>query len=190
MFQTPTMAAFLHPEDVPGIKHLLLGGEFPTAHVVAAWAGHVSLQLAYGPAETSCWTNCRTGIAPNHRLSDTGPRMHSCGFWIVDPDDHNRLVPTGATGELLINGSVVGLGYLGDEEKTSKAFIQAPAWATRYHVPGCNFRFYKSGDLAKFDSDGALNIVGRKDSQVKLRGKMTTDMRIDHTAPYNADVLF
>ena len=173
MFQTPTMAAFLHPDDVPGIKHLLLGGEFPTSNVIATWAEHVNLQLAYGPAETSCWTNCCTGIAPNHRLSDTGPPMRSCGFWIVDPDDHNKLLPIGATGELLINGGVVAPGYLDNKENTAAAFIPAPTWARRYSVPGLNFHFYKAGDLARFDSDGSLHIVGRKDSQVKLRGKMT-----------------
>ena len=164
------MASFLEPAQVPGLTHLLLGGEFPNAQVISRWADSVCLSLAYGPAETAIWTNCRTGISSDHRLTDTGPPMQ-CGFWIVNPQDHNELYPIGAPGELVIEGPIVGSGYLNDKPRTEAAFIAPPAWASRYDKRGNRRRFYKTGDLTKFNTDGSLDIVGRKDSQIKLRGK-------------------
>jgi non-ribosomal peptide synthetase component F len=81
--------------------------------------------------------------------------------WVVKPDDFHSLVPIGCVGELLIEGPIVGRGYLNDEQKTSQAFIHSVAWANDRR-----FRGYLTGDLVVQNPDGSLNIVGRKDSQV------------------------
>lgn len=49
-------------------------------------------------------------------------------LWVVDAEDANRLVPAGCTGELAIEGPSLARGYLGDETKTSAAFVQDLAW--------------------------------------------------------------
>jgi acyl-CoA synthetase (AMP-forming)/AMP-acid ligase II/aryl carrier-like protein/NRPS condensation-like uncharacterized protein len=96
-------------------------------------------------------------------------------MWIVDPNDHEILLPVGAVGELLVEGPIVGQGYLNDPEKTAAAFIEDPAWLTKGHkqYPGRRGRLYKTGDLGKYDPDGSGGIIfaGRKDTQVKLRGQ-------------------
>jgi aryl carrier-like protein len=73
-------------------------------------------------------------------------------------------------GELLIEGPILARGYLNDAEKTAAAFIEDPAWADHF-APGRRRRFYKTGDLVRYNSDGTLDFVGRKDTQVKLHGQ-------------------
>ena len=87
----------------------------------------------------------------------------ACNLWVVDPDDHNILVPLGCVGELLIQGSTLARGYLKDPEKTKASFIDPPSWALDYST-----RMYKTGDLVKQATDGSYNFVGRKDNQVKV----------------------
>jgi len=50
--------------------------------------------------------------------------------WVVDPNDYNKLLPIGCVGELLIEGPIVARGYLNDPQRTGKAFIEDPLWAT------------------------------------------------------------
>lgn len=58
--------------------------------------------------------------------------------------------------------------YLQDQEKTAKAFIQDPAWSSRF---GDVQRLYKTGDLVKYNVDGSIVFCGRKDNQIKLNGQ-------------------
>jgi len=68
------------------------------------------------------------------------------------------------TGELFIGGVGVGLGYLNRAELTTERFLPDPFSG----VSGA--RLYKSGDLARYRSDGTLEYLGRADDQVKIRG--------------------
>jgi non-ribosomal peptide synthetase component F len=70
----------------------------------------------------------------------------------------------------LIEGPIVARGYLNNPEKTAEVFIENPTWANE--IPGQPpRRLYKTGDLAYFNPDGSINFVGRKDTQVKVRGQ-------------------
>ncbi|KAK3293706.1 uncharacterized protein B0H64DRAFT_466327 [Chaetomium fimeti] len=79
---------------------------------------------------------------------------------------------------------VVGLGYLGEPEKTAEVFIEDPAWLLAGYGsnPGRRGRLYKTGDLVRYDPEGSgdLVFVGRKDSQVKLRGQRVELVEIEH----------
>lgn len=78
----------------------------------------------------------------------------------------------GAVGEMLVEGPTLARGYLNNPEKTVEAFIYAPSWATDTNEAGEKRRFYKSGDLVRYNSSqGALTYIGRKDTQVKLHGQ-------------------
>jgi acyl carrier protein len=68
------------------------------------------------------------------------------------------------TGELFIGGVGVGLGYLNRAELTAERFLPDPFSG----VSGA--RLYRSGDLARYRSDGTLEYLGRADDQVKIRG--------------------
>jgi acyl carrier protein len=79
-------------------------------------------------------------------------------------DETMRPVAPGVIGELFIGGVGVGLGYLNRAELTAERFLP-----DRFSgVSGA--RLYKSGDLARYRSDGTLEYLGRADDQVKIRG--------------------
>ena len=160
---TPTVAALLDPRDVPSIKSLALGGEALTKAVVDQWCQHVRLHGQYGPSEASinsAWKDFKTGGEP----TNIGRAIGSVS-WLVDPENRNRLVPIGCKGELLIEGPILARGYLNDAEKTASVFIEGPAWAKTGATPR---RFYCTGDLVHYTSEGEMMYLGRKDSQVKV----------------------
>ena len=99
--------------------------------------------------------------------------------WVVDAEDQDKLVPTGGVGELLIKGPILARGYLKNQAKTDKVFIESPAWGPKTKS-GKVRRLYKTGDLAKFNPDGSIHFVGRKDTQVKLRGLRIKLREIEH----------
>jgi aryl carrier-like protein len=158
------------------------------------WRGRTLAVNAYGPSEcgvlsTVCMETM-TGSEPSNIGSGVG-----CVTWIVDPADHERLVPIGAVGELLIEGPIVGRGYLGDPEKTAAAFVEDPPWLLRGGggVDGRRGRLYKTGDLVRYASDGSLVFVGRKDTQVKVRGQRVELGEVEHhvrqALPEGSDVV-
>jgi non-ribosomal peptide synthetase component F len=84
----------------------------------------------------------------------------------VDLKNYNKLAPLGSIGELLVEGSILARGYLDDLEKTAAAFIKDPLWLLRGGGSYSNRheRLYKTGDLVRYDSNGNLVYIGRKDS--------------------------
>ncbi|KAG5986830.1 NRPS protein [Claviceps spartinae] len=103
--------------------------------------------------------------------------------WIVDPRDHNKLLPIGAVGELLIEGPVVARCYTHDPNCSSPdlQFIQStPSWMLRLRSDtSSGTRLYRTGDLARYGPDASLYYMGRKDSQVKIRGQRTEPGEIE-----------
>jgi amino acid adenylation domain-containing protein len=79
-------------------------------------------------------------------------------------NEQNKLCGPGEQGELCVGGSGVALGYWNAPELTEKVFIQNPI-NTRYGE-----RIYRTGDLALYSEDGLILFLGRRDSQVKVRG--------------------
>lgn len=106
---TPTVASMLSPEEFPGLKVLLSGGEAMTPAVLHKWAGRVHLINSYGPSEASV-----VSVVNAHVRRDTEPANigFACGpkTWVVDPADHGKLVPIGAVGELLLEGRALARG--------------------------------------------------------------------------------
>jgi non-ribosomal peptide synthetase component F len=79
-------------------------------------------------------------------------------------------MPIGTAGELLIEGPIVGDGYANDPEQTAGAFIEPPRWLAPSRHNSFSGKLYKTGDSGSIQPDGSLKILGRKDTQVKLRG--------------------
>ncbi|KMQ42542.1 hypothetical protein HL42_6752 [Trichophyton rubrum] len=163
---TPSVARLLQPEDIPSVKTLVLGGEAMLPADISMWSDKVRLVCAYGPAEctvvsTVLSEDCQPGIIG---------RSYAETCWIMDKDNHHQLVTIGVTGELVIGGFIVGRGYLNRPQQTASAFIQNPDWLPKVTPMGSNMRLYKTGDLARYNSDGTIMCQGRKDTQVKLHG--------------------
>ncbi|CAG8327518.1 unnamed protein product [Penicillium salamii] len=168
---TSTVASILSPAEVPGLEKLTLGGEPATQQCVNIWSGHVALKNVYGPAECTIWCVIQPDLSQDISVSNIG---HGIGSrtWIVHPDNHDRLMPVGAVGELLIEGPLVAREYLNDSAKSEAVFLsKPPAWLASFGPTPGGSRFYKTGDLARYGPEGDLLFEGRKDTQVKLRGQ-------------------
>ncbi|TQW00269.1 nonribosomal peptide synthase SidD [Cordyceps javanica] len=171
---TPSMARLLEPDVIKQLSALGLGGEAASTQDVNNWGKITRIVIGYGPCECTigCTINSDTATGRDYISIGTG---NGAAIWIIDPDDHETLMPIGAVGELLVEGPIVGQGYLNDPEKTAASFIEDPKWLLKgyenYH--GRHSVLYKTGDLGMYDPDGSGGIlfVGRKDTQVKLRGQ-------------------
>jgi aryl carrier-like protein len=166
----PTVANLLYPDDVPTLKTIVLSGEPITKETVSRWAGSVDLTCAYGPSETAVWSSANLRVSVDAHPGNIG-RGIGTTTWIVNPHDYHQLSAIGCVGELVMSGAHLGAGYLGDKVTTDAAFLPAPVWLrdmdpklTPYNM------IYRSGDLGRYNSDGTFQIVGRRDTQVKLRG--------------------
>ena len=109
----------------------------------------------YGPTETTVSSNIQE-LTHADRVTVGRPQLNVKEF-VVDSDGNE--LPVGVVGELYIGGRGVGRGYNNLDDMTRERFID-------YH----GTRVYKSGDYAKWASDGDVFILGRKDHQIKLRG--------------------
>nr|XP_003188648.1 hypothetical protein ANI_1_1512034 [Aspergillus niger CBS 513.88] len=170
---TPTVARLLDPQRVYDLETLILLGEPVTRHDIDRWeSSNVHVINAYGPAEC---TPISTINASQFNTAEATRIGKGAGLitWIVHPENHNRLVPPGCTGELLLEGPLVGLGYMNNPGKSGEAFVEDPEWlllGSPRH-PGRRGRLYKTGDLVQYNEDGSLTFMGRKDNQVKIRGQ-------------------
>ncbi|CAE7221608.1 destruxin synthetase, partial [Pyrenophora teres f. teres] len=177
---TPSVAQLLNPSDVPTLKILVIGGEQVTSTDWNRWPTSVQLINGYGPTE--CCIVCAGYTTTQAFTTGTIGRAIASVSWVVDPENHHKLAPLGSVGELLVEGPILARGYLNDAEKTAAAFIEDPAWL----MDGCQGyagrrgRLYKTGDLVQYNDDGNLVCLGRKDSQVKLRGQRIELGEIEH----------
>ncbi|RDW58914.1 uncharacterized protein DSM5745_11120 [Aspergillus mulundensis] len=178
---TPSVARLLDPDEVPSLRALALGGESMLKADIDRWCDRVYLINVYGPAECSCSTVARAPMKHDSCPLDIGyPTGGAC--WVVDPGDRNRLLPIGAVGELILQGPIVGRGYLNGDAKANCCFFKHPRWLAS--LPPTDdihaARFYATGDLVQYAGDGSLRYVGRKDKQVKLRGQRIELGEIEH----------
>lgn len=138
----------------------------------------------YGPSETSVNAAISHKLLPDSDASNIGFGV-ACKLWVVDPANHHLLAPIGAVGELLVEGPILARCYLGDEAETSQAFISDTAWQQdeilcRRDVSGSARRLYKTGDLVRYNIDGSLNFLGRRDAQIKVRGYRIERQEVEH----------
>jgi amino acid adenylation domain-containing protein/thioester reductase-like protein len=165
---TPSFARQINPDDVPSLKRLALVGEAVPKDQRDAWADKVWLHNSYGPAECSVISTINKKLTKSINPANIGSMIIGSS-WIVDPGNHDRLMPIGATGELLIEGPLLGRGYLNAPEKTNAVFVKDALRTLGSEAS--NRRFYKTGDLVRYDADGTLIFEGRKDTQIKIRGQ-------------------
>jgi amino acid adenylation domain-containing protein len=147
------------------LRCLFVGGEVfqPDLKDRAVAALGTGLYNIYGPTEAcidiACW-GCRRDLGG--RSVPVGRPIAGKRVFLLD--DALAAVPSGVQGELCAGGDGLARGYLGRPDLTAAAFIPDPFAAT----PG--ERLYRTGDLARFRPDGVIELLGRIDRQVKIRG--------------------
>src|SRR5262249_11293123 len=153
--------------SLSSLRAIIFGGEALDLDALRPWVArhgdeHPALVNMYGITETTVHVTYR-----RIRAADLDQR----GSVIGEPIPHLRLylpgaerqpVPVGVAGELFVGGAGVGRGYLGRPALTADRFVPDPMSG----VPGS--RLYRSGDRARWRSDGDLEYLGRADAQVKI----------------------
>ncbi|MES1244348.1 MAG: non-ribosomal peptide synthase/polyketide synthase [Acidobacteriota bacterium] len=150
-------------EECSSLRQVFSGGEALTPELRDRFLARllVPLDNQYGPTEISIDTTrwvCAPGQEPDR--VPIGRPIANASIHLLDRDQ--LPVPTGAVGELCVGGPGVARGYLGRPDLTAERFVPDPH--------GDGERLYRTGDLARYLPDGNLELRGRADSQVKLRG--------------------
>ncbi|KAJ5489299.1 Nonribosomal peptide synthetase 1 [Penicillium diatomitis] len=182
-FLTPSIASIIEPSSVPSLKILVVGGEKMSQEVITKWANVVHLMNGYGPTETVVFAVVDTAVAASRDPARIGYGIPCTLTWIVDADDHNRLAPLGAVGELALEGPALAREYLKNPQKNAEAFVNDPAWVKDFLSPSSvssSRRIYKTGDLCYYNPDGSIEYISRKDHQIKLHGQRMELGEIEH----------
>ena len=139
---------------------LLCGGESLPGDLAAALLSRsAELWNMYGPTETTIWSTVHRVTSADGPVS-IGRPIANTQVYILD--GHRQLVPTGIVGELYIGGAGLARCYLARPELTAERFVESP------FEP--NARLYRTGDRARWLTDGTLECLGRVDDQLKIRG--------------------
>jgi amino acid adenylation domain-containing protein len=141
---------------------MLCGGEtLPRSLANQLLEKGAALWNVYGPTETTIWSSAWRVEAGEGPIS-IGRPIAKTRLYVLDK--RLRTVPIGVVGELYIAGAGLARGYRDRPGLTAERFVPDPFGA----MPGG--RLYRSGDLARWWSDGTLECLGRVDHQVKIRG--------------------
>lgn len=159
--------------ELPVIKRLkaiLLAGAPSSERLLARIAeDELPVLSAYGMTETTAHCCCMRLADPIERVHSVGKAFDNTEIEIVDEQD--LALPSGSVGEIRFRGPTVCLGYLNSEQK----------------LPLQKGWLY-SGDLGKFDEDGYLYIVGRKDDMFISGGENIHPGEIEQAALRHQDV--
>jgi amino acid adenylation domain-containing protein len=120
-----------------------------------------SLWNLYGPTEATIWSTI-SHVDSTEGTVCIGRPIANTQLYLLD--EHLQPVPVGVPGELYIGGAGLARGYLNRPELTAQKFIANPLSLES------KARLYKTGDLARYRSDGNIEYLGRIDHQVKVRG--------------------
>ncbi|MFI9841242.1 amino acid adenylation domain-containing protein [Nonomuraea sp. NPDC051941] len=138
----------------------LCGGEkLPGELADRLCASGVRLWDLYGPTETTIWSS--VAALAEGEVREFAPVADTTLYVL---DEGLAPVPIGGKGELYIGGSGLALGYLSRSKLTAERFVPDPYGGR----PG--ERLYRTGDVARRHPGGRIEILGRSDDQIKIRG--------------------
>ncbi|WP_371103135.1 amino acid adenylation domain-containing protein, partial [Streptomyces sp. PU_AKi4] len=152
------------PVDLSALRWVHVGGEALPVEHVRRWFDLVGngtrVANLYGPTETTVNATCHIVEArPGDEVRRLPIGRPAAGALLEVVDTDGAVCGAGEAGELLISGTGLTSGYLGEPELTARAFT----------LRGGR-RWYRSGDRVRRSADGVLEFLGRVDDQVKIRG--------------------
>jgi non-ribosomal peptide synthetase component E (peptide arylation enzyme)/aryl carrier-like protein len=146
-----------------GLRRVVCSGEALNAELARRCAARlpgVELWNLYGPTEAAVDVTSHR-CTGDEVLVPIGAPVANTRLEVLGPGLER--VPVGVPGELCIGGVQVARGYVGRPGLTAERFVPDP-----FGPPGQ--RMYRTGDVARWRSDGELDYLGRDDDQVKVRG--------------------
>jgi amino acid adenylation domain-containing protein len=149
------------------LRHVLLAGEPLYGTDIQRWRDlmgtRTELVNVYGPSETTlakAFYRIPEGSLDAARMVPVGKALPNTALLIVKDDE---LCDPGEIGEVYISTPFMSLGYVGDPAMTAERFVENP-------VPGGHDRAYRTGDFGRYRPDYTVELLGRQDTQVKVRG--------------------
>jgi amino acid adenylation domain-containing protein len=152
------------PWLLTSIQAVLVAGEACTRAVVdrhRELMPGVALYNEYGPTEATVWATVARLDQDSGDVT-VGRPIANVRTYILDRN--MRPVPVGVPGELCIGGDAVAQGYLNLPEQTAGRFQADP------FAEDATARLYRTGDRARYRVDGEIELLGRTDNQLKIRG--------------------
>ncbi|MCH9694267.1 MAG: amino acid adenylation domain-containing protein [Gammaproteobacteria bacterium] len=159
----------LKDDSFPNLRHVICAGEVLPPDVLRVWMQkypHIQFTNMYGPTEIT--VDCSYHVFREPPGADElnvpiGKARNNMEL-LVRTEDGSLSQTAGASGELLVRGTSVAYGYLGDEERSKSVFIQNPA-NEHFYDP-----LYCTGDLVEIRENGDFMFCGRADDQIKFLG--------------------
>jgi amino acid adenylation domain-containing protein/thioester reductase-like protein len=153
--------------ELSNLKHLIIGGEvfgIDLAKRFFEWCENKDIKVSnvYGPTECTVDSTIFTfdkNLIKGLTSIPIGKPMQNTYIYVLD--ENQQLLPLGQKGEIYIGGAGVSSGYINQPTLTDNKFI--------YHKE-IGKKLYYTGDIGKWNENGLLCFLGRKDNQVKVRG--------------------
>jgi amino acid adenylation domain-containing protein len=153
-----------HPRELPDLHSVSPTGDFVKKELVQRWFAaqpKIKLVNTYGLTETSDDAVHEVmDRVPDRERVPLGRPINNVRVYVVD--EQLAPVPLGAPGVIVFSGVCAGRGYINDPERTRLMFMADP------HHQGQ--RLCRSGDYGRWQPEGKLEFLGRRDNQVKIRG--------------------
>jgi len=164
-FVPSMLAAFLAAPAARGLqlRRVFTSGEALDAALRDRFHATVQAELhnLYGPTEAavdvSFWPASQDDTSAPVPI---GHPVWNTRLYVLDAD--MQPLPPGVAGDLYLGGVQLARGYLGRDDLTAERFLPDPFVA--------GGRLYRTGDVARWREDGAVEYLGRSDHQIKLRG--------------------
>ena len=179
MSSTPSrLQQYLTIEDfkrvLNDIKVITIGGEkfIESLYPTLVKYSNADIYNSYGPTEVTVASHAK--LMHDNSVSEGNP-IHNTIDSIVDLD--NNPLPDNIVGNIAIGGVGVSAGYWNKPELTEEVFY------TKNGIP-----YYNTGDLGYKRDDGELVVVGRADSQIKLRGLRIETGEIENVILQNGNI--
>ncbi|NBF01923.1 amino acid adenylation domain-containing protein, partial [Pseudomonas sp. Fl5BN2] len=154
------LAVMPRENTLPTLNTLVVAGDACQPELVEYWSRGRRMINAYGPSEATVCSTISPPLAGRTPPSIGSPIINSQVYVL---DRYLQPVPPGVDGDLYIAGQGLARGYMKQPQLTAERFVANP-----YGASGS--RMYRSGDVARWRTDGQLIFVGRADQQIKIRG--------------------
>ncbi|OUM57271.1 hypothetical protein PIROE2DRAFT_48831, partial [Piromyces sp. E2] len=167
------------------LKYILFGGEKIDISTLKILKNETNIKIynVYGLTETTVlcsikyvdYSNAELN-SNNENLKSIGKSLCNCKVYILDK--YLKPVPIGVEGEIYIGGAGVGKGYLNRNELTHQKFMDSSS----LNINNSHYqKIYSTGDLGKWNENGEIIYVGRRDFQVKINGQRIELSEIENT---------
>lgn len=156
----PSLLRLMKTDQMPAsLETIIIGGEACPIQTVIEWSSCYNLVNVYGPTEATICTSMVKCDPKSWALPLIGTPLPNVDYILIN--DNQEIIQGTGTGELLIGGQQLAIGYMNQDELNTQKFIQLGGE-----------RYYRTGDMIKRHANDGLEFLGRVDRQVKINGQL------------------